>query len=320
VAFAVLATLLRPAEARHDGRDVAIVIGVNLLVVSPYLVMLFGGYRVFQSSARMEIPPASPHLLEAITRMAGLTALAAWGLRAAWRRDRMGRVWAGQAVGALLVWLAYYPLSLLQQAKERDDTYYWLRIQLAVAAAIGAWDLARAVLPRLWPAAWPPPRRAALLTALAIPLALPYWWDPVRMDLYFAGSRDPLPATLTESADVLRGASADEITVAGDVTAARWMSALAGARITLGHDLAGPRDYSDRVALNEALVRGGPGDPVKEAARWGVTHLIVTPQFLAGYGVSLEELERRPYLRRIHLAAAPDGDYVGLFALTRAPS
>ena len=64
----------------------------------------------------------------------------------AWRRDRLGRLWSGQLLGALLVWLAYYPLSWMQQAKERDDAYYFLRFQLAVCAAIGAWDLARRFL------------------------------------------------------------------------------------------------------------------------------------------------------------------------------
>ena len=182
----------------------------------------------------MAIPPASPHLLEALTRMAALTALAGWGMVVAWRRDRLGRVWAGQALGALLIWLAYYPLSLLQQAKERDDTYYWLRIHIAVLAAIGVWDLARRVLPRVWPAALPAGRRAALVAALALPFALPSWWNPSRMDLYFAGSLEPLPSMLTESAAVLRAEGPSRVTLAGDPAAARWMAALAGARVTLG--------------------------------------------------------------------------------------
>src|SRR4029077_806269 len=92
--FAVLSSLWRRDEARRDIVDVATVIGINLVVVSPYLVMLFRGYGVLDSGPRLEIPPSSPHLLEALTRTAGLTALAAWGVVIAWRRDRMGRVWA----------------------------------------------------------------------------------------------------------------------------------------------------------------------------------------------------------------------------------
>src|SRR5205085_1238895 len=64
------------------------------------------------------------------------------------RRDRLGRVWCGLAVGALALWLAYYPLHFLQQAKERDDVYYWLRVNLALCAAVGAWDLAGRLLAR----------------------------------------------------------------------------------------------------------------------------------------------------------------------------
>jgi hypothetical protein len=117
----------------------------------------------------------------------------------------MGRVWASQALGALLVWLAYYPLSLLQQAKERDDTYYWLRIHLAVCAAIGAWDLARRLVRHLdvRPLA-AAPARAALVAALALPFTLPYWWSPARMDSYFARSLEPLPPEVTGPAAFLR--------------------------------------------------------------------------------------------------------------------
>jgi hypothetical protein len=98
------------------------------------------------------------------------------------------------------------------------------------------------------------------------------------------------------------------------------MVALAGVRVTLARDLAGPRDYGDRMAFNEALIRGEPGDPASAGSRWGVTHLVVTPELLATYGVALDDLERRPYLRRLHLAAGPGGDYIGLFALVRPPS
>jgi hypothetical protein len=320
VTFAAMTVLFRREEARPAWVDVATVIGVNLLVVSPYLVMLFGGYRVLASSARMEIPPASPHLLEAISRLAGLTALAGWGLVVAWRRDLLGRVWAGQAVGALLIWLAYYPLSLLQQAKERDDTYYWLRLHLAVCAAIGVWDLSRRLLPRLWPAALAAPRRAALVAALAIPFTVPYWWDPARMDLYFPDSVPPLRAALTESAAFLRAGGPGRVTLAGDPVAARWMAALAGTRATLAYGLSKPKDARARGELGAALVRGGPGNHLGGVGRWGVTHLVVTPAFLEGMGISLDELDSRPYLSRVHLARDPGGDYVALYAVSRPES
>jgi hypothetical protein len=320
VSFAVLTTRFRRDEARRAWIDVAAVIGVNLVVVSPYLIMLFSGYGVFHSGPRMAIPPASPHLLEAIARMAPLTALAAWGAVVAWRRDRVGRVWAAQAVAALSIWLAYYPLSLLQQAKERDDTYYWLRVHLAVCAAVGVWDLARRLGPKLWPALAAPVRRAVVVGALCVPFTLPYWWDPSRMDLYFPGSLEPLPETVTRPAAYLRAHGGGDAVLAGDPTAARWMAALAGTPVLVARDFAVPRDYLDRVRLGEALVRGGPGDPEAEARRLGASHLIVTPQYLSHLDVRLEDVESRSYLSPAHFAGDRRGDFVALFAVGRGRS
>jgi hypothetical protein len=318
--FAVLATLLRREEARRDWLDVAAVIGINLLVVSPYLYMLFKGYGVFQSTARMQIPPASPHLLEATTRTAGLFALAVWGAIVAWRRDRLGRVWASMALAALVLWLAYYPLSMLQQAKERDDVYYWLRVHIAIGAAIGAWDLGRRLAARLGAARLAPPMRAALLTAVALPFTVPYWWNPSRMDLYFPGSLQPLPAEITGPAAFLSAQGATDVILAGDPTAARWMAALTGARVLLARDFAAPGDYWSRLELGAALARGGPGDPPADAARYGVSHLVVTKELLDVAGVTLQDVDRRPYLRRVHFSGDPEADYVALFAVNRGPS
>ncbi len=318
--FAVLATLLRREEARRDWLDVAAGIGINLLVVSPYLYMLFKGYGVFQSTARMQIPPASPHLLEATTRTAELFVLAVWGAIVAWRRDRLGRVWASMALAALVLWLAYYPLSILQQAKERDDVYYWLRVHIAVGAAIGAWDLGRRLAARLGAVRLAPPMRAALLTAVALPFTVPYWWDPSRMDLYFPRSLQPLPAEITGPAAFLRAEGARDVILAGDPTAARWMAALTGARVLLARDFAAPGDYASRLELGAALARGGPGDPPADAARYGVSHLVVTKELLDAAGVTLQDVDRRPYLRRVHFSGDPEADYVALFAVNRGPS
>ncbi|PYQ41138.1 MAG: hypothetical protein DMF77_16765, partial [Acidobacteria bacterium] len=119
LALATIATCRGERDARRDWLDAAVVIAINVLVVTPYLVLLFRGYGVFDAGPRLQIPPGSPHALEVITRMAWLTALAGWGAVTAWRRDRLGRVWVGQAAGAVAVWTAYYALSALQQAKER---------------------------------------------------------------------------------------------------------------------------------------------------------------------------------------------------------
>jgi hypothetical protein len=320
VMFALLSTAGRRQAARRDWEDVAAVIGVNLLVVSPYLFMLVTGYGVFQHGPRLEIPPASPHLLEATTRTAGLFALACWGAVVAWRRDRLGRVWVGQAVGALVIWLSYYALHYLQQAKERDDTYYWLRIHLAVSAAIGAWNIGGRALARLWPARSHPAWRAAILAGVAIPFTLPYWWDPLRMDLYFPGSVPPLPAVVAEPAAFLREHGEPGLVLAGDPTAVRWMAALTGTRVLIARDFHAAPDHAAREIFNAALVRGGLADVGREAARWGVTHIVVTPEFLASQGVALSDLDARRDLRRVHFAGSAGGDYVAVYALAATSS
>jgi hypothetical protein len=317
VSYALLVTGWHREEARAAWRDVGVAIGVNVLVVSPYLFMLFNGYGVFQSGPRLEIPPASPHLLEVTTRMAWLTALAGWGMVILFRRDRLGRVWCGQAVGALLLWLSYYPLHFLQQAKERDDVFYWVRFNLAICAAVGAWELAGRAA-RRWPRLGDAAVRAAVLTVALIPAALPSWWDPSRMDLYFAASLPPVPARYTEPAAVL--AKDRRAVLAGDPAASRWMAALTGTRVLLALDFPAPRDWTTRVAYARALVRGELADPRGEGARWGVTHLIVTPAFLAANGVTLTDLQSRPDLRTAVLAGDPRGDFVALFTLASPQS
>jgi hypothetical protein len=318
VAFAVLVTLSRRDEARRAWVDVATVIGINLAVVSPYLFMLFTGYGVLQSGPRLQIPPLSPHLLEVTTRTAVLGALGAWGAVVAFRRDRLGQLWAGQTLGALLLWLSYYPLHFLQEAKERDDTFYWLRFHLAVCAAVGAWDLVTRLVARrrtseAFERPWLP---AAAIALAALPFSIPYWWDPARMDVYFPGSLQPLPAAIRESADFLAGRGAAEAVVAGDPVAARWMAALAGTRVLLARDFPAPRDFATRVRFQEDVLRG-TADPAREGARWGVTHVIVTPAFLATFGVELADLERRPYLRKVLVAGDPRADFVAVFELVR---
>ncbi len=312
VAFAVLVTLGRRSEARAAWWDVGVAIGINVLVVSPYLVLLFTSYGVFQSGPRLEIPPASPHLLEATTRTAALGALAAWGAVVLFRRDRLGRAWCGQAAGALLLWLSYYGLHLLQQAKERDDVYYWLRVNLALCAAAGAWDLAGRLL-RSWRAGKGEVLRAAVLAAAALPFALPYWWDPSRMDLYFPGSLDPIPPRYVEMAARLRGDR--RAVLAGDTGASRWMAALGGTHVLVAQDFSMARDWRARVEYASAAVRGQLADPRAEGARWGVTHFIVTPAYLAENGVSLADLEARAFFHLVTLVREPDGNFVALFTL-----
>jgi hypothetical protein len=317
--LALLSLAARRSDARRDVLDAAAVIGVNLLVVSPYLVLLIATHGAFLANPRHQIPAWSAHLLEATARLGFLLPLAAWGAVVAWRRDRLGRAWAAQAAAALALWLAFYALGAIDQAKERDDVYYFLRVVAAAMAAIGAWDLARRAgflatgAARRFAAA--PARVAAALGVIALPLTVPYWWDPARMDLYFPGSLAPLPASVTAPAAVL--ARTPGAVVAGDPGAARWMAALNGTRVLFAKDFPAA-DWSFRTALGERLLRGDPAAR-PDAARFGVTHVIGTSAQLRRLGLTLEDIARRPDLAAAAVVHDPDGSFVALYELRPLP-
>jgi hypothetical protein len=324
-AFAALSLAADGKSGRRDATDVAVVIGLNLLAVSPYLFLLTRGFDLLDSGPRHGIPPSSAHVLEAVTRMPWLFALGAWGAWAAWKRDRLGRVWAGQLVGAGLVWLAYLGLGALEVAKELDDVYYWFRFVLAVCGGIGLWDLSArivAILPaagRATLALARPHARAAALAALLLPATIPYWYDPARMDLYFAGSREPIPDGLQAPIAALL-AQGDRVGVlAGDPTVSRWAAALGGFRVLVSRDFPQPSDYPPRIQLQLDILGGQDLGRGRELARdYGVTHLIVTPELLYNLGVtSLDALERRADLREIHFSGDRrlGGRFVAVFEI-----
>ncbi|HET8647791.1 MAG TPA: hypothetical protein VFO85_19995, partial [Vicinamibacteria bacterium] len=175
VLFAAWSLAARRPEARREATDVAVALAVNVLIVSPYLVMLLVGYPFLQRLAIMTIPAHSPHLLETTARAGVVFALGAWGALVCARRGRGGRLWAAQFAAAHLVWVAYLALSLLQVARERDEVVYWTRFLNAVLAGIGAWDLATRAAAALPALLGPPSRRAVAIAALALPFALPLW-------------------------------------------------------------------------------------------------------------------------------------------------
>jgi hypothetical protein len=303
-------------EPRRDVLDVAAVIGVNVLVVSPYLVMLLMGYSVFSTSARLMIPPWSPHLLETTTRAGLLLPLALLGLRVLWRRgDRASRALFCQVVGGQLVWLLYVGLSVVQLAKEKDEAFFWARFLLAAAAGVGAWDLAARLAPALGRDLLPG-TRAAAIGLLALPLALPVFWDPARMDPYFPVCREPLPELVTAPTEFLRHHTDPAAVVAGDREYLRWVAAYGARRILLGASFHAPRNYVERDHAEELLVRSDDSAAVLAAAHaHGLRYLVVTPALLLAKQVSLAELEARPHLRRVHLTGTPPAAFVAIYEI-----
>jgi hypothetical protein len=318
VVFAALSWLVDRGKARRDVVDVAVVLGINLLVVSPYLIMLLVGYPFLARHPIFALPAGSPHLLEATLATGALFWLGVWGAVVAYRRgDRLGQLWTAQLLGAFVVWVAYLGLGAIHLARERDEIFYWLRFLTAASAGIGAWDLAKRVAPLLTTRLAAPAPRAAAVALLALPFSLPYWWDPARMDPNFAGSLTPLPEALSASMEFLRRETDPGAVVAGDPNLTRWAAALGARRAVIAGGMNASRDQEQRRQLMDTLVRGEDGAAVRAAAAvYGVQYLLVDPALLARYApLALIDLERRPYLRRVHFSGDPDGDFIAVFRL-----
>lgn len=322
VVFAVVSLAARRPEAGRDLLDVLAVLLINMLVVSPYLYMLFAGYPFLVPGPRMAIPPWSAHLLETTTRAGWLFVLGLWGLVVIHRKgDRLSRLWTAQVAGAFMLWTAYIVLSAFQQARERDELYYWLLFLMAASAGFGAWDLAGRLFERLRTGDLDPARRAAAVGLLALPFSLPYWWDPSRMDLYFGGSLSPLPDILRLPTDFLRERTEPEAVVAGDRELAGYISALGARRVLLSAGLHGPPRLEERRDIEERLLRRSTVEDIREArSRFGIRYLAVTPAALAAYpGLTLAELLARPQLERVHLTGDPRREFVAIFRLRPDP-
>lgn len=315
VAFAGWSYLARRAEARRDALDVGTVIGVNALIVSPYLVLLLLGYAFLQPSPNMTIAPYSAHLLEPTLQHLPLTLLSLFGIVVLSRGPRLARLLAAQGVGALVVWVGYFLLSWLQLARERDEAYYWLRIWLAACAASGAVELAR----RLAAAArleWCGPRRAAAVLALALPWSVPYWWQPALMDSYFAGSLAAVPDRLRLPTDYIRRETDRQAIFAGDEEYCRYVAALGARRALLMRAIGQTRDAGRRYEIEAALL--APQASLADARAMGVSHLVVTREYLEAKRVELAELRSRDHLREVFRWSSPS-DFVSVFELRGGP-
>jgi hypothetical protein len=317
--FAAASLLARRRGALRDVVDVAAVIGVNALVVSPYLVMLVLGFPFMSPNPVQTIAVTSPHLLETTLRLGPLFPLGLWGLRVCWRRgDRLGRVWCGQVLGAFLIWTLYLGLSLVQLARERDEICYWIRFLLAASAGIGAWDLAGRLAARA-SALGPPAARAVAVTLLALPFLLPAWWDPARMDPYFGECLAPVPEPIRRATDLLRHETDPRSVVAGDREFARWAGALGARRILhmVGHR---PKDDPARDVVESVIVSRDDAAVVRAAAaRYGISHLAVTQELLRSYpGLTLAALDARPHMKRLFFAGDPQGEFLALYRIEGA--
>jgi hypothetical protein len=304
----------RRAEAREALRDVAVVIGINAAIVSPYLYMLLTGYPM-DPHPNATIPVVSPHLLEPFTRYLPLTLLGLWGALVTQRRgDRLSRLWSAQVLGAVLVWIGHVALSALQVSRERDESYYWVRFLLAGSAAIGAWDLASRYGTLVWRGFADPAKRAAALGLLALPYSLPYWWNPLLMDSYFPEALAPIPERVSQPTDWIRAHTDPRAVFAGDTDYARFVAALGARRVLSSRTLNQPADAARRRELERLLLDKDAGAKAAAADRWGVRYLVVTPRWLRLQpGLTVKALDSRRNLRRVFLYGDVDGEFVAIY-------
>ena len=316
VVFAGLSLLNRRERARRDLWDTLTVMGINALVVSPYLVMLLVGYPFLVRSTGYALPEFSPHLLETTLRTGWVFWLGCWGLWVLHRRgDRLSRLFLGQVLGSYLIWIGYIGLGFIGLARERDEIYFWVRIQMAASAAVGAWDLSARAAGWLGRTAWMPAGRAAAVGILALPYALPTWWDPARMDAYFPGSLSPLPAALADAGAFLRDHTERQAVLAGDPELTLYAAALAGRRGLVVAGMNATGDWDRRWSLQEQLLSDDDPRAVSQAAaRYGVGYLLVGPSYLAKHPtLTLSDLDGRRHLHRLYLAGEQGGEFVAIY-------
>ena len=232
----LLASCRRRPDARRDASDVAAVIGINLLVVSPYLVMLLLGHGVFDPATRATRSRPGRRTSSRPPRASAACSRSRLGA-GSWpgAATASGASWAAQAVGALSLWLAFYPLSAPRPGQGARR-----RLLLAALPGRGRW-------PRSGPGTWraaprrrrpdaprsgsatpaPPGRRAGRAGRAALGRCptggTPRAWTSTSRD---RSRRCPPSVTGPRGG---AGAARDGI-VAGDPGAARWIAALTGRR------------------------------------------------------------------------------------------
>jgi hypothetical protein len=308
--FVALSWLQKRPERVRDAWSVAAVVGLGLVLVSPYFYMLREFVGATSVAPRLGIPPQSAHTLDGTVRLGLVFPVACFGaLSLARGVNVFGRILASQFVAAQINWQIFHVLGVLQLAKEMDEAYYWLRFVTALVAGIGFFRLGRVVAPRLArlaPRMAPRASSSAVmvpwLLLMAVPSALPGWWEPPTMDRYFSAGLRPQPARVLAPTAFLRAQTSPGDVVAGDRVYARYVAAFGARRVLLAESLNPPGDFADRVAVESALVSGEPKARIESGRiRYGIRYLLVTPAFLSAHpGASLERLRARPDLHQVY--------------------
>jgi hypothetical protein len=244
VVYACLKTLLARDDLGRELSKLALIIGTSSLSVAPGVYLLLKHFPAALTLARGthpefpmmsqwgEIMPAFTSLLFQVTFDQGVVFYLAVVGGVAWlrQRSRPALLWASVLIGAYVLWLMNYVLYVTARARQADEFYYFVIFAMIVAAGNGVFEI-MAFLAR-----WT--RRSqqsatALAIALCLPLAQPYWWQPMRMDAYFRLATKPVPEPILNLTKWIREQSDGKAVflVAGELF--QWIPALSGRR-TLG--------------------------------------------------------------------------------------
>lgn len=304
--FVALSWIEKRADRLKDALDAGVAVGANLLIVSPYLIMLLVAYPFRQTR---EVPGLlfSERPIEAALRIGVFFALSVFGAWRAYRGgSRLGRILASQWLAAHLVWQAFPLLSLVRLAREQDEAFYWCRFWTGLFAGLGLFEglslalaalkaRARAAQPGIGPA-------SALGLLILMPSLVPAWWDPSTMDKYFIAARKPIPDWIVDPMKFVRENTAKDAVFAGDRNYARWIAAYGQRRVLLSDSLNRPGDSERRMAVEGALLGGGDPALVEEGrARYALRYVLHTSAPTnPAMRIDLDVLKGRPHLEPVY--------------------
>jgi len=144
-------------------------LGVNLVLLSPYLFVLLTRYSFVLRAPRVDLASVLDQSLKLSLGQGVFLSLRFWAARLCTRRSGWpDRLWLSLALGAVTVWWLHGTCSR-HRRPEADEIYYFVRVVVGVVAGIGAWNAARRIGGLL---TLPAEVRPAALLLVSFPLAL----------------------------------------------------------------------------------------------------------------------------------------------------
>ena len=301
--FVLLSWVTRNPERRKDLVDVGTAVGANLLIVSPYIVMLVVAYPFLQGNDAYRLSFFSERPIEGPFRLGGLLLLSGYG---AWRThsegSRLGRIFASQWLTAHVIWQAFPILGFFGHAREQDEAFYWCRFWTALFAGVGTILAARSVVSKFKQTAMVMATATSAALVLLLPSLLPAWWDPSTMDQYFAAAREPIPDWIAEPSRFIRSKTDKDAVFAGDRNYARWIAAYGARRVLVADSLNHPNDTPRRTRVELAVLDDGDPALLREAReRYSLKYVLATSDLLKqAPHLSLEAMAAKPQLKVVY--------------------